>query len=183
MPSPSGSFPRGRSGPPPGVSAGALPRHLSRISSASVSPAHTRPITGHNRPAWLLPECNVATPQTHCVGEGSMQEARMPADGRHSGGEADNQGVRPRPGPVVNARPRLGSELDLSTVAACRGARGYPRFLSVTPTPAPSMCRKMVSRSGFVVMASMYFGSGAGMRMLCAMTSPPGRTSGRSLFR
>ncbi len=38
----------------------------------------------------------------------------------------------------------------------------HQRFFRVTPMPAPLMSKKIVSRSGLVVMASMYFGSGAG---------------------
>jgi hypothetical protein len=55
----------------------------------------------------------------------------------------------------------------------------YHLFLSVIPTPL----RTMVSRLGFVVIASIYLGSAILGLMLCARTRPPGRTRGKSLLR
>jgi hypothetical protein len=60
---------------------------------------------------------------------------------------------------------------------------GLYRFFSVTPTPAPSINRNEESKSGFFVMASMYFGFGLGCRMLWAIIKPPGRTKGNSLSK
>ncbi len=52
-------------------------------------------------------------------------------------------------------------------------------FFSVIAIPP----RTTVSRLGSVVMASMYFGSAMRGLMLWARISPPGRSSGNSLFR
>lgn len=57
------------------------------------------------------------------------------------------------------------------------------RFLSVTARPAACMLRKTDSRSGLVVIAFTYRGSGAGLLMLWATIKPPGRTRGSSLVR
>jgi len=52
-------------------------------------------------------------------------------------------------------------------------------FFSVRPTPL----RIIVSRLGFVVIASIYLGSAICGLILWAMMRPPGRTSGSSFVR
>lgn len=57
------------------------------------------------------------------------------------------------------------------------------RFFSVMLMPKLSIIMNDVSRSGFVVMAFIYSGSGIRPCMSCPKMSPPGRTRGSSCSR
>ncbi len=90
------------------------------------------------------------------------------------GPAAEGLALHSRTGPNLKFRSRI---------TPVHTRRCQFRFFMVTPTPVPCMCRKSVSRSGFVVIASMYRGSAWREFMLWARMRPPGRIRGRSFSR
>ncbi len=58
--------------------------------------------------------------------------------------------------------PNAGQYTTRSPVEIPLAADKNYRFFNVTPTPAPSISRKDVSKAGFLVIASRYLGSGVG---------------------
>ena len=85
--------------------------------------------------------------------------------GPAKGGAVFSEVVTCRRGKVLQTSFRRRSLRAWDTLNTCKAVPVplFPhRFFSVTPTPAPSMSRKLVSRSGLVVIASMYRGSGGG---------------------
>ena len=110
------------------------------------------------------------------LGRAGFATDEVDAAGWHGSREAKakrgHAWIRPRRGPVTRSERSAGAHriapraLNMPTqawachpaggqVGGCSLRRGRHRFLSVTPRPSASMCRKTVSKSGFVVIASM----------------------------